>query len=146
LNEEIRKIVLFEEETKAEEEIAKRRSEIADNNAKTAPNTKGADSSREKGPPTNSPSYGAESSRSMDSNHVDAFFQEPIMVTAPGVDGEKNTDDVPGTLKSDEAAVTRRGRMEALVKGIDLMAFFQSLQYRVVSLLAGPTICFWIIA
>ncbi len=251
LNEEIRKIVSVEEETKVEEEIARRRSEIADKNAEAASRTKGADSSRDKGPLVKSPSDVVEPMRSSDFNHVDDFPQDPIMrgieeinndrdsnaddvpddmesqlndnydlssgmqeesqlnhnsdlssemqekqrkicqfagldsveytpsppiektsdklialskpiqsfqskpillseSTSDGipldVDGESDTDDVSDAMVPDETTVARRGRTKALVKGIDLMAFFQSLQYRVISFLFGPMICFWIIA
>ncbi len=138
LDEEIRKIVSAEEETEAEEEIVRRRSEIAEKNAKAASGLKGADSP--------SLSNGAELSRSMDSNHVDAYSQGFITVIAPAVGVEKDGDDVQNAMVSDETNVTRQGRTKALLKGIDLMAFFQSSRYRAISLLFGPTICFWIIA
>jgi hypothetical protein len=150
LNEEIRKILSIEEEIKAEDEIARRKSEIAEKNAKTTSAMSSAHSSREKG---QFASDVVEPMRSVDSNIVDDFPQDPIMRGIEEINKERdnNADDVPVDVEfqlvdNGETTVARQGRMNALVKGIDLMAFFQSFHYRAISFLFGPMICLWIIA
>lgn len=61
-------------------------------------------------------------------------------------DGESDIDDVPKVILPHETPFTRKGRMQALAKGIDLISFFQTSQYRIMSILFGPMLCFWIIA
>ena len=72
--------------------------------------------------------------------------EPPPDVFALDDDGESDIDDVPKVILPDETPVTRKGRMQALAKGIDLVSFFQTSQYRIMSIFFGPMLCFWIIA
>ena len=72
--------------------------------------------------------------------------EPPPDVFALDDDGESDIDDLPNVVLPDETPVTKKGRMQALAKGIDLISFFQTSQYRIMSIFFGPMLCFWIIA
>ena len=121
LSEEIRKKESIEEEMKAEEEIARLRNE-------------------------------AESEISMaaiNAVHARRILNDTTKASSVLIsdnDDVSDIDDVPEAILSDETTVTSQERMKAFVRGIDLMTFFQSSQYRTISFVFGPVMCFWIIA
>jgi hypothetical protein len=83
-----------------------------------------------------------------ESSESKAIFspEPPPDVFALDDDGESDIDDVPKVILPHETPVTRKGRMQALAKGIDIISFFQTSQYRIMSIFFGPMLCFWIIA
>ena len=120
LSEEIRKKELIEEEKKAEEDIARLRNEAEDKNAMAA--IKAAHAKR---------------------IVKDTTKSSPVISDD---DDKSDIDDVPEAILSDATTITRQERMKAFGRGIDLITFFQSSQYRTISFVFGPVICFWIIA
>ena len=120
LSEEIRKKELIEEEKKAEEEIARLRNEAEDKNAMAA-------------------------IKAVHAKRIikDTTKASPVLSDD---DDKSDIDDVPEAILSDATSITRQEGMKAFVRGIDLITFFQSSQYRTISFVCGPVICFWIIA
>ena len=120
LSEEIRKKELIEEEKKAEEEIARLRQEAKDKNAMAA----------------------------IKAAHAKRIIRDTTKASLKSSDdgNKSDVDDVPEAIKSNATTITRQERMKAFVRGIDLIPFFQSSQYRTISFVCGPVICFWIIA
>lgn len=121
LSEEIRKKELIEEEKKAEEDIARLRNEAEVKNAMAA----------------------------IKAAHAKRIIKDTTKSRSPVIsddDDKSDIDDVPEAILSDATTITRQERVKAFGRGIDLIAFFQSSQYRTVSFVFGPVICFWIVA
>lgn len=61
-------------------------------------------------------------------------------------DDDSDIDDVPEVTTPAGAASTKQGGLLAIAKNSDVAAFFESMQYRTVSLLCGPMACFFFIS
>lgn len=61
-------------------------------------------------------------------------------------DDDSDIDDVPEAAAPVAVTVARLGRLKAIVQSSNLAAFFESMQYRSVSLIFGPMQCFFYIA
>ena len=61
-------------------------------------------------------------------------------------DDDSDIDDVPEATTHDGGASTRQGGLLAIAKNPDIAAFFESMQYRTVSLICGPMACFFFIS
>ena len=61
-------------------------------------------------------------------------------------DDDSDIDDVPEATTHAGGASTRQGGLLAIAKNPDIAAFFESMQYRTVSLICGPMACFFFIS
>lgn len=61
-------------------------------------------------------------------------------------DDDSDIDDVPEALSPDVVTVAKEGRLQTIAHSTDLAAFFESMQYRTISLIFGPMACFFFIS